>query len=313
MVTNWSDLTYGERLAVAYRRGVEEESWQSIIKSLDIDNEVSFRRRVQEFIAGLKGEGKWPPAPCPAISGSRKPKKLDSVHWTGDALVLPDPHVPYHDGRFISRCVSLARAWGIQQCVIDGDLFDFAALSKWKANETEMLEVELEAGERFIDGLADSFQKILVLMGNHDERLRRVLDKRLTAERLMRLFTTKANVSMSGYHYMTLTSGGQEWRITHPRNSSVIPVGVARRLADKHQQNIVAGHGHLWGQATSTSGRWIAIDSGMCGDPERIGYNMEEDNVRPAMVQGAVIVRDSHGWLLHPRYTDWNRLMNLAG
>ena len=52
----------------------------------------------------------------------------------GNALVLPDPEVPFHHAEFVNRCLELAMKWGITKLNIAGDALHFNSLSGWQAN-----------------------------------------------------------------------------------------------------------------------------------------------------------------------------------
>jgi len=52
----------------------------------------------------------------------------------GDALILPDVEIPFHDSDFLNRVIDLADAWGIKQVVAAGDLMHFDSLSGWEPN-----------------------------------------------------------------------------------------------------------------------------------------------------------------------------------
>lgn len=306
-------MTDGERLESIWRHE-QGESWDKIQKDLNIVSS-GYRKSAQREITNLKEAGKWPiqpPAQFQRIGVSPKPKYNDPINVVGDALIMADPHVPYHDADFMNRCIGLALKWGIANCIVPGDLFDMAAFSIWGADETEEMEQELAVGEAILDDICCNFETVKVIRGNHDDRILRMLERKVSYQRIARLFTMNDNVTFSPYYHCILTSAGIPWRITHPKNISIHGSFIPARLAAKFEMNVIAGHGHLWGCTTSDSGRYLAIDSGICADPERIQYSMERDSTRPKMVQGAVIVRAGRAWLLHPTFTDWNMMEKAA-
>lgn len=58
------------------------------------------------------------------------------VMETDKALVLPDPEFPFHHAEFINRVLDLSQAWGIESCIIAGDMLHFDSLSSWQPNWT---------------------------------------------------------------------------------------------------------------------------------------------------------------------------------
>lgn len=62
------------------------------------------------------------------------PKYDDYLKMEGDALILPDIELPFHDADFVNRCLELAQSWGIRQCIVAGDVLHFDSISSWEAN-----------------------------------------------------------------------------------------------------------------------------------------------------------------------------------
>lgn len=232
------------------------------------------------------------------VKPSAKPR-FDAPPTIGDCLVLADPHVPYHDADFINWCVDRALALGIKECCIAGDLLDHNALSPFDPNVEDTLGDEYAAAEDLLGVLAGAFTTVLRIKGNHDSRLEKRLGyHQLPAERTKRLLTDKANVSFSDYYYCLCGT----WRICHPKNASVVPGSVAGRLAGKYHCNIVAGHGHVFGVSQDVSGRYVGVDSGACVDPARLEYVEVRLSTRPAVFQGAVILKDGLPILLNHHF-----------
>jgi hypothetical protein len=218
----------------------------------------------------------------------------------GDALLLFDVHSPCHDAAWINRCVDLALRWGVHKLGIGGDLVDFTAFSVFaKSNEYDV-QTEIAATEGILRTLESCFDEVVYSAGNHEQRLSRLPDWLLPVETAMRLFMRAGRTTFTRSYWFTLESGGESYYIEHPRNVSVAQTLVPARLAAKYHTHVIAGHGHLWGQGRDVSGRYWAIDSGMAADPARLEYYVSQHNVRPAMQQGAVIVRGGVPVLLSP-------------
>ena len=65
------------------------------------------------------------------------PQYTDYLKMEGDALILPDIELPFHNADFVNRCLELAQAWGIKQCIVAGDVLHFDSISSWEANWME--------------------------------------------------------------------------------------------------------------------------------------------------------------------------------
>lgn len=68
------------------------------------------------------------------IPDSRFERYDDPLVMEGDAIVLPDIELPFHNAEFMSRCLELADAWGIRKAIVAGDLLHFESLTTWQAN-----------------------------------------------------------------------------------------------------------------------------------------------------------------------------------
>lgn len=66
------------------------------------------------------------PSPYPVYD---TPLELD-----GDALILPDMEIPFHNSEFVNRVLEMAQKWNIHQCILAGDVLHFDSLSGWEPN-----------------------------------------------------------------------------------------------------------------------------------------------------------------------------------
>lgn len=230
----------------------------------------------------------------------------------GDALLLFDIHCPFHDAAWINRAIDLALRWGIRKAGVGGDLVDFNAFTTFQRSEEFDVEDEIASAEQVIHTLEMAFDEVIYSAGNHEVRLSRKTDWLLPVQSAVRLFMRDGKVTFTRSHWFTLESGGQEWYVEHPRSVSVNSSLVPARLCAKYHKHVVAGHGHLAGIGRDVSGRYWAVDSGMCADPGRMEYYVMEHNTRPAMNQGAVIIRDGVPVLLTPDNVRFYEALSLA-
>lgn len=229
------------------------------------------------------------------------PAYAGEVTVEGDILVLADLHIPCQDTPFIERVVELALRWRVPNLGIAGDLVDFEAVSDWQHYGDRAIPVtqEIEMARRTLEVLSKEFERVVYCAGNHERRLIRRLDAVDTLREAMGLWTPD-QIDFTDYQWFRVISGGVEYLVEHPRNVSVVPTRVAHMLAVKYNRNVIAGHGHLWGMTRDVSGRLWAIDSGAACDPKRLAWANKVHGTRPAMLQGAVIVRGGIPVLLSP-------------
>ncbi len=229
----------------------------------------------------------------------------------GSFLWLSDVELPFQDAAFMNNCIRLAQAYGVQQCVLAGDLFHAEAFSPFR-DGTGDVDGEIAEVDEYLPGLLEPFAKYYFFVGNHDQRIAKALGGKtsdLNAIRLMigrdtlQLYYSK--VEASEYRWM---KADYNWRLTHGKNVSQIPANVARRYAEKFQSNVIHAHTHHQGQMHDVSGRFWGIESGCCVDISRLEYANTTDTAGTAMVNGAVLMLDTgrqYSPLLLNKWTDW--------
>jgi len=228
-----------------------------------------------------------------------------------------DMQVPYQDGEFVLRMLELAKKWKVKQGISGGDFFNQAAFSIFTNDPMESIwKTEAEKAKEVATVMVKYVPDWTFIMGNHDALLLRKLAEQLDHKDLMRLASMPTRVEATDYYWcIVVDPQGNEWRITHPRNISMIPGRVPQRLAEKYHQNIVSGHGHLVGLSPDSSGEFLCIDCGICCDPLKLDYPTKRDSLRPVMAQGAVILKEVDGKIypyhILPQWADWDALGRL--
>lgn len=265
---------------------------------------------------------------------------------TGDALILNDCHIPYHDADFINRCLAVARSMKITTTILGGDVLeanafghfpeDYQAEIKLGINidAREKLESilenmkdedakdelsklldqsesngnatdEIKEARKVLKALASATGEVIWIMGNHEQRIIRVMERSIPAKMMTELFMgDNPKWKVSNYYWCELNSGGELFRITHPVNTSK---GSSKRLAPKYGAHIIMAHNHHFSIQTDPSGKFLAIEAGACVDRTRLPYEIQRDTGADAHITGAVIVRNGKPIFLN-RFTDWDML-----
>lgn len=99
-----------------------------------------------------------------------EPHDLGVVGMVG---VLSDIHVPYHSEVALAAAVKHLKKAGLAALVLNGDLADFYAISRWtKDPRKRNFKAELEQVRQLVGWLRQEFPKIPVVFkaGNHEER-----------------------------------------------------------------------------------------------------------------------------------------------
>lgn len=189
------------------------------------------------------------------------------------------------------------------------------------SKRAELLEVILQTGSdgkdfsdemsqarQVLNALDACFDKFVWIMGNHEGRLLRAINSPVNPSELLNLMRLDSGKwEIAPYYYGLLTSGGEVFRITHPKSASD---NTARMLAVQYHQHILMGHSHKMMFDWDPSGKYAAVQMGHLVDEGRLAYAAQRDARRNAHKLGAVIVRDGYVWLLN-EHVDWARLRNL--
>lgn len=89
--------------------------------------------------------------------------KIDS------ALVISDWHVPYHDTKAIRWALN---THGDQQTLIVlGDIVNQASASRFVESHVVSLTKEVDILEKFSDAIFPEFKQVILVIGNHDDRI----------------------------------------------------------------------------------------------------------------------------------------------
>lgn len=65
------------------------------------------------------------------VSESPYPIYDSPLVMEGDAVILPDIELPFHNSDFLNKVLDLAARWNIRKCIVAGDLLHFKSISHW--------------------------------------------------------------------------------------------------------------------------------------------------------------------------------------
>jgi predicted phosphodiesterase len=248
----------------------------------------------------LPAEPTVPRSPEPAIQIAR-------LDWDR-LLVLTDLHVPYHSGDMLERALRLASRRGIQHAVLGGDLIDsyqWARRNRDRRSERTYQD-DLILLRDVMHELARWIPNIYALAGNHDAWAENALKGQVKPEWLLGeiMRGVGEHVTWSDIQQVRVMSAGRRFRITHGANySSVNPLGVAVRLAQKWQESVVMGHQHH--AVEGMYGDYQCIVLGGCYDPTRMEYLHKAPRTNPVPTRSIGLI--DRGWcqVFRPEDASW--------
>lgn len=280
------------------------------------------------------------------VSESRYEKLDGALELEGDWLIMGDAHIPYHHAGFVNRCIAVAQRRGVKNLLLGGDAIDNEAVSKWPEEiDLRRSSVSAEAERRLLDlsakmsrrdrealleeiakmsrpphdlseemanarevfrQIGGSFDRIVTIMGNHESRITRALEKSMSSDDIMALFGARGEKwETSPYYYCDILSGSEPVHVTHPYNAGK---GSSKKIVSQYNSHVVMLHNHHFSVQSDPSGKWLAIEPGMCGDPERMSFESLRDRSTDKHVVGAVLVQDGHFTLLN-QWADFDMLL----
>lgn len=220
-------------------------------------------------------------------------------------VVFGDPHIPAYSKTMMELVMAWGYRCGIKKYIIIGDLVNLDAYSKWnKGMFTEhSVQEECEIAAGFFRALHEWYEGGHVLMGNHDERMTKTLQKHMAASWVFpRLFGVSETVQFTDYGRIDVESGGKAWALLHGANySAANPLKVVQDYSEKFQANIAMGHQHQSARGMSRCGRFECVSLGGTFDADRLAYLHYQPRKNPVMTTSFGILRDGHMALIDER------------
>lgn len=231
-----------------------------------------------------------------AVLESARPRYTKPLTVRGSFLFLSDFEIPFHNAKFINGCFTLAKLYDVNQCVWGGDAVHFEAFSPFPGGDQDA-EKELTQIDEYLGGFLEPFEKITWIMGNHDDRAQRMLNRKITNEKALRMILSddnreafKQKVTLSEYYWC---HAGRTWMLEHGKNNAMNPTAVAQAFVKKFHKNVIQAHTHKAG-AVRVNERW-AIESGCGVDIKRLAYPNLRHSTHTEMQNGAVLMLDHNG------------------
>jgi len=229
-----------------------------------------------------------------------------------NCAVIGDCHMPYIHKAALIDCLSSSQQRGIKTAILNGDALDMDWCSTWMSLAAPGTMAEVEHHRRAVYdimlALAGVFEKIYVVRGNHDARLTKMLNKRLSLSAVWQMFAVPADdwrdregnklpnllniMEITERYYMTMEgSPTGPWRFSHQKNYSTIPGRVPGNLAGKKETNVVCAHTHHLAIVTSgTKSNWYGVEGGCLFDERKVEYKEMRDTTHPRSDVGWVTI-----------------------
>lgn len=225
---------------------------------------------------------------------------LEDLHiQCDDFIVMADLHLPITNYQLLNQSLLDAKARGIDTCIIAGDLLNMDALSRHEMKQLEDGDVpgEIAAANKVMTAMLETFDRVILTRGNHDERWARALQGTLLFTESMRLLLHEVPADIKkrlliceSDHVYVHTSEGK-WLFCHSRSYSRVSGKVPADLAMIEMCNVAAGHRHHFGISHAPNGYQV-IELGGFFDGDSTEYlNYYKTNF-PKWQNGYVVFQD---------------------
>lgn len=230
---------------------------------------------------------------------------------SGDFVICGDVHVPYTDWRMALRVAGVARKElkRPRKLIVAGDFWNYDAYSHYPpVMLLPSWQTEKRAGKALAQAWAATFDEIIFLMGNHERRKQKATAGEEDDEDIFSPLASVAKIRSTCYGWATVHSGGQVWRISHPRNYSINQLTTADSLAQKYACNVLSFHEHHLAQGYDRYGRHVIANGGCLVDPDKLGYAVLDDSKSAGMKKGFAMLRAGVLTLYGSEpWTNWSR------
>ncbi len=139
------------------------------------------------------------------------------------ALVLPDPHTPYHDPITYRAIEAYARDTWLDYWICLGDLMDFNCISSHNKNKLRLVEgqrvkQDYAVANKWLDTQTEACREqnpdceMALLQGNHDERVERYIDANPAMEGMIEV-PVGLRLEERGIKWVRSHSRGEKYQI----------------------------------------------------------------------------------------------------
>ena len=193
-------------------------------------------------------------------------------------LIVPDTHAPYHDQRAWDLMITAASEWGPNIVVHMGDLADFYKISDYDTDPTRefSFDQEVEAARALRRELEDlNAGRYEFIEGNHEDRLRRYLQKK--APELFSHLTTDTllELSQNGWGFTPYQESLKLGPVNFTHDTGGSGKYTTARALEEFQDSVVIGHHHSMSwlvNGDAKGNHHVAAQFGWLGDENNVDY-----------------------------------------
>jgi hypothetical protein len=208
-----------------------------------------------------------------------------------DVMITADWHVPVYNPTLVNSMIERARVLGLKHLIMAGDFWNFDSLSQYDPKQDSAgLEREWKEGIAVMRVLAETFEHIYFVWGNHDARFHKALGHATAFATSMKMVFGAAGddvlsrMTFTNLDHLWVGYGDEDsddpnafdplrrWYICHPISYSSLPLSGSRALAAKYQANVITAHSHHAAVGFAVDGKFVAAEAGGLFDANKTAY-----------------------------------------
>lgn len=226
----------------------------------------------------------------------------------GDWMIVGDVHVPTTDYDFAQLPAAIAKKYKVKNLLIAGDLYNMDHFSVYpKRIDHATWHQEKKAAKQLVGEWCAVFDRVVLLMGNHERRLQKLADGAFDDGDIFAELLKSRKIESSDFGWCTIETDTGMWRPTHPRNYSINQLVVADALASKHQMHIIGHHEHHLAKGWDRYKNYVVVNNGGLFDVTKMAYVNMDDSKSAGMAKGFTMLKDGHPYLFgEAPFTDWS-------
>jgi predicted phosphodiesterase len=194
------------------------------------------------------------------------------------ALILSDPHRPYHDKRAWDLVIKVGQFFKPQHLIVNGDLADFYSVSSHSKDPSRVnqLDSEIEdvnCGLDELDSLGALDKRFIA--GNHEDRLTRYLQDR--APELFKMISIPElfKLKKRGWSYTPYKDDTKLGKLHATHDVGTAGRYAAYKALDTYQHSVVTGHTHRMSyvvEGNAVGEFKLSAQFGWLGDINKVDY-----------------------------------------
>lgn len=233
----------------------------------------------------------------------------------GGLMIAADIHAPCTDWKMATRVALVGQRYleEPRRLVIAGDLMNYDVFSRYEnLLPLPTIKQEIDAAKFAIQLWLNTFDRIYLVLGNHDYRwlkaMHGVFEEELLIDMLGMMLGNEERLTINLYSYLDIECERTgSWRVTHMPRYSKIPLSKARSLSNvTKDRHLMLAHQHHASIALDESGHFLLVDIPALVDPEKLAYVALADTDIPRMKCGFVMLKNGWPYLFAEGMTDWS-------